>query len=139
MRAKFQMYRLLIRGSDWLNFIQFSGYKTKRRLVSIIGKRDDQSLISISTILKFSAQMQQRWRFYTIFLYMRVYFFLCFILLDRINTVIWITKYKETNVIKYKILCKFSNRLNRSLSSLLLILRAYSFWIKSFSNCFFLF
>ena len=40
---------------DWLNFIHFSGYKYKIRLVSIKGQREDQALISISTILKFSA------------------------------------------------------------------------------------
>jgi len=55
-RAKFQNYRLYIRDSDWLNFIHFSGYKYKIRLVSIIGKWEDQAWISISTILKFSAQ-----------------------------------------------------------------------------------
>ena len=54
-RAKFLIYRLHIRDFDWLNFIHFSGYKHKIRLVSIIGKREDQALISISTILKFSA------------------------------------------------------------------------------------
>ena len=51
--AKFQIYRLLIRDSDWLNFIHFSGYKI--RLVSISWKREDHALISISIILKFSA------------------------------------------------------------------------------------
>jgi len=55
-RAKFQIYRLLIRDSDWLNFIHFSGYMYKIRLVSILRKKEDQALISISTILKFSAQ-----------------------------------------------------------------------------------
>ena len=40
---------------DWLNFIHFSGYKYKIRLVSIKGQREGQALISISTILKFSA------------------------------------------------------------------------------------
>ena len=54
-RAKFQIFRLHIRDSDWLKFIQFSGYKYKIRLVSILRKREDQALISISTILKFSA------------------------------------------------------------------------------------
>ena len=54
-RAKFQIYRLLIRDSDWLNFIHFSGYKFKIRLVSRLRKREDQALISISTILKFPA------------------------------------------------------------------------------------
>ena len=50
-RAKFQIYRL-----PWLNFIQFSGYKFKIRLVSIL--REDQALIWISTILKFSALIE---------------------------------------------------------------------------------
>ena len=50
------MYQLRIRDSDWLNFIHVSGYKYKIRLVSILRKREDQALISISTILKFSAQ-----------------------------------------------------------------------------------
>ena len=54
-RAKFQIYRLLTRDSDWLNFIHFLGYKYKIRLVSILRKRKNQALISISTILKFSA------------------------------------------------------------------------------------
>ena len=58
-RAKFQTYRLHIRDYDWLNFIQFSGYKYKIRLVSILRKREDQALISISTILKFSALRTQ--------------------------------------------------------------------------------
>ena len=34
--AKFQIYRLYIRDSDWLNFIHFSGFKCKIRLVSIL-------------------------------------------------------------------------------------------------------
>jgi len=34
-RAKFQIDRLLIRDPVWLNFIHFSGYKYKIRLVSI--------------------------------------------------------------------------------------------------------
>ena len=54
-RAKFQIYRLHICDSDWLTFIHFSGYKYKTRLVSILKKREVQALISISTILKFSA------------------------------------------------------------------------------------
>ena len=37
-RAKFQIYRLQIRNSDWLNFIHFSGYKYKNRLVSILSR-----------------------------------------------------------------------------------------------------
>ena len=44
-----------MRDSDWLNFIHFSRYNYKIRLVSIERKRDDEALISISTILKFSA------------------------------------------------------------------------------------
>ena len=55
---KFQIYRLHTRDSDWLDFIHFSRYKI--RLVSILRKREDQALISISTILKFSAQADQR-------------------------------------------------------------------------------
>jgi len=35
--------------------MHFSGYKYKIRFVSISIKREDQALISISTILKFSA------------------------------------------------------------------------------------
>ena len=57
-RAKFQIYRLHIRDSDWLNFIHFLGNKYKIRLVSILRKSEDQALISISTILKFSAQIR---------------------------------------------------------------------------------
>ena len=56
-RTKCLIYRLHIRDSDWLNFIHFSGYKYKIKLVSILWKREDQALISISTILKFSAQL----------------------------------------------------------------------------------
>ena len=40
----------------WLNFIHFSGYKYKIRLVSTLRKREDKALISMSTILKFSAR-----------------------------------------------------------------------------------
>ena len=57
MARKILIYRLLIRDSDWLNFIHCSGYKYKIRLVSIIWKREDQASISISTILKCSAQL----------------------------------------------------------------------------------
>ena len=53
MARKFQNSRILIRDSDWLNCIHFSGYKI--RLVSRLRKREDQALISISTILKFLA------------------------------------------------------------------------------------
>ena len=42
--------------SDWLNSIHFSRYKYKIRLVSVLRKREDQALISISTILKFSVR-----------------------------------------------------------------------------------
>ena len=49
------LYRLHICDSDGLNFLHFLGYKY--RLVSILRKRDDQALISISTILKFSTQV----------------------------------------------------------------------------------
>ena len=34
--AKFQIYRLYIRDSDWLNSIHFSGYKYMIRLVSML-------------------------------------------------------------------------------------------------------
>ena len=56
-RAKFQIYRLHIRDSDWFNFIHFLRYKYKIKLVSVLRKRDDQALISISTILKYSAKV----------------------------------------------------------------------------------
>ena len=56
-RAKLKIFRILIRDSDWLNFIHFSGYKYKFRLASRLRKRKDQALISISTILKFPAQI----------------------------------------------------------------------------------
>ena len=52
-RAKFQIYWLHIHDSDWLNFIHFLGYKYKIGLVSILRKRDDQALFSISTIQQF--------------------------------------------------------------------------------------
>ena len=54
-RAKFQISRILISDSDWLNLIHFSGYKYKIRLVSRLRKKEDQALISISKILKFPA------------------------------------------------------------------------------------
>ena len=54
-RAKFLIYRLHIRDSEWLNVIRFLGVKYKIRLVSRLKKREDQALIAISTILKFSA------------------------------------------------------------------------------------
>ena len=54
---KFQIFRLLVRDSDCLNFIHFSGYKYKIWLVSILRKREDQTLLLISTILKFSAPL----------------------------------------------------------------------------------
>ena len=38
-----------------MNFIYFSGYKYKVKLVSILRKKEDQALIAISNILKFSA------------------------------------------------------------------------------------
>ena len=53
-RAKFQISQLRIRDTVWLNFIHFSGYTFKIRLVLILRKRVDQALISISTILKLS-------------------------------------------------------------------------------------
>ena len=34
--AKFQIYRLHLRDSDWLNLAHFSGYKNKIRLVLIL-------------------------------------------------------------------------------------------------------
>ena len=51
--AKFLISRLLIRPCDWRNFIYFLGYKHKIRLVSRLRKREDQALISLSTVLKF--------------------------------------------------------------------------------------
>ena len=54
-RAKFQISRHQICQYDWLNFIHFSGYKHKIRLVSRLRKTEDHALISISTILKFQA------------------------------------------------------------------------------------
>ena len=41
----------------WLNFIHFSGYKLKIKLILRLIKRGDQALISISAILEFSAQV----------------------------------------------------------------------------------
>ena len=57
-RAKFQISWLVIRNSDWLNFIHFSEYKHKIRLVSRLRKREDQAFFLISIILKFSAQLR---------------------------------------------------------------------------------
>ena len=61
-QIKFQISRLLIscsgfciRHSDWLNVTDFYYYKLKIKLISRLIKRGDQSLISISTILKISA------------------------------------------------------------------------------------
>ena len=36
IKTKFQIYRLYKRDSDWLNFINFSGYKYNVRLISIL-------------------------------------------------------------------------------------------------------
>jgi len=47
--------RLLIPDCDWLNFVNFSGFKYKIRLVSRLRKRENQALISITPILKFPA------------------------------------------------------------------------------------
>ena len=58
--SKFQIFRLLIRDSNWLNFINFHDKSTtqyKIRLVSRLRQREDQALISVSTILKFPAQI----------------------------------------------------------------------------------
>ena len=44
MRAKFQIFQLYILDSDWLDFIHFLGYKYKIRLVSILRKREVQSI-----------------------------------------------------------------------------------------------
>ena len=49
-------------GSDWLNFIHFFGNKLKINLALRLIKSIDQALISISTILKFSALSQQDYR-----------------------------------------------------------------------------
>ena len=49
--VKFQINRLLICDSDWLNFIHFSGYKVS---LDIKKKRGSSIIFSISTILKFS-------------------------------------------------------------------------------------
>ena len=46
-RAKFQIYRLLIRDSDWLNLYTVLGYKHKIILVSILRKREDQLWLHI--------------------------------------------------------------------------------------------
>ena len=43
-RAKFQIYRLHIRDSDWLNFKHFSGYRYNIRLVSILSRKRDLSI-----------------------------------------------------------------------------------------------
>ena len=56
MARKISNLSASLQDSDWLNFIHFLGYKYKIILVSILRKREDQALISISTILKFSAQ-----------------------------------------------------------------------------------
>ena len=66
MAPKCQISRLLKRDSDWFNLLHFSGYKYKIRLVSWLGKREGQALISISTILKFPAMViffKDPWKF----------------------------------------------------------------------------
>ena len=59
MARKISNFWLYIRDSKWLNFIHFLGYKYKIRFVSILRKREDQAFISISTILKFTAQNKE--------------------------------------------------------------------------------
>jgi len=49
--------RFLIRHSDWLNFRHFPGYKLKIKIILRLTKNLDQAVISISTIQKFSAQV----------------------------------------------------------------------------------
>ena len=60
-RAKFKISQLLVRDSEWLNFVHFSGYKYMLRLVSRLRKKGDQVLISISTNLKLNLKTGFLW------------------------------------------------------------------------------
>ena len=54
-RVKFQIYQLHIRDSDWLNFMHFSGYKYKIRLVSILTKGGSTNNLNIHHSKVFSS------------------------------------------------------------------------------------
>ena len=68
----------------WLvEFLHFSRYKYRIKLVSILRQREDQALISISTILKFSALYPNRffwpvWIRFTCFYFFKLLIFICF-------------------------------------------------------------
>ena len=50
------LFRFLQMPLNWLSYIKFCWYKLKIKLILKLTKNEDQALISISTILKFSAQ-----------------------------------------------------------------------------------
>ena len=56
-RAKFQIYRLKIRDSDWFNFIHFICNKYKTRLVSILKKRGSSINLYIHHSKVFSSDL----------------------------------------------------------------------------------
>ena len=89
-----------IRDSDWLNFIHFSGYKYKIRLVSILRKRKNQALISISTILKFSDMNHLK------LYYCNIYLFINLI----IQSELWILKSALNSKWKYLLLLKLNSK-----------------------------
>ena len=51
------------RHSDWLNFRNFPENKLKIKIILRLTKRGDQAVISISTIQKFSAQVNEPFKF----------------------------------------------------------------------------
>ena len=60
-RAKFQIYRIFIHDSDWLNFIHFSGYKYKIRFV-IKKKRGSSINLDINHSKVFSSVCITIWK-----------------------------------------------------------------------------
>ena len=55
------LFEFCNRHSDWLNFIHFTGNKLKNKLILRLIKTEDLALISIFTILKFSALIRIRY------------------------------------------------------------------------------
>jgi len=80
----------------WLvEFLHFSRYKYRIKLVSILRQREDQALISISTILKFSALYPNRffwpvWIRFTCFYFFKLLIFICFFCKSKNRISCWL-------------------------------------------------
>ena len=126
LRTKFWIYRLLVSDSDWLNFIHFSGYKDKIRLVKILRKREDQALISISTKVFSSDYIAKQNKFLK-----KIFFFSRFLVIN-LELDICLVKYKSRLTIRSLpiLIISLKNYLWRrvfeqELCSSLLLLRLY--------------